>query len=335
MSTVIVNIVRIKGERIVSLDDGKEQLISINGEFRALRRKDIIDTLFDALPPATVKFGCQLESINTDTDTAKSVLRFLDGSSIIAKVVIGCDGGNSVVANYLNLKPTKIFSLCGVRGFTNYPNGHSFDHEFGLFRKDNILVGRIPMDDNMVYWFCAHPYLPEDERTWESPELIRRSTLEVLSAHPQEIEEMIKNADINSFSLARLRYRTPWDLLTGTFYKGAVVVAGDALHVMGPFLGQGGSAGLEDSVVLARHITQKGLKQVGNERKIMVEGLGEAFNMYAKQRRMRVLRLSLETYLTGMLLGATSRLKKVMYFMVLSFLFPIKNGHVDYDCGSL
>nr|GFD25145.1 putative FAD/NAD(P)-binding domain protein [Tanacetum cinerariifolium] len=26
--------------------------------------------------------------------------------------------------------------------------------------------------DNMVYWFCAQPYVPKDERIWEDPEAI-------------------------------------------------------------------------------------------------------------------------------------------------------------------
>ena len=53
-----------------------------------------------------------------------------------------------------------MFPLCGVRGFTNYRNGHLFDHEFARFRKDNVLVGRIPINGNMVYWFIAQPYVP-------------------------------------------------------------------------------------------------------------------------------------------------------------------------------
>ncbi|CAI9267152.1 unnamed protein product [Lactuca saligna] len=316
--------INIKRERIVGLDGGKQQEMPMKGEIRCLRRKDLIDTLYAALPPTSVKFGCELESIKLDPNTTKPVLRFIDGSFITPKVVIGCEGGKSIVANFLNLKPTKMFPLCGVRGLSNYPNGHPFDQEFARFRKDNNLVGRIPMDNNLVYWFCAHPYFPKDDRIWEDPEAIRQSTLALLSDYPQEVKEMIEIADANSLSFTRLRYRAPWDLLRGTFCKGRVTVAGDAMHVMGPFLGQGGSAGLEDAVVLARNLAQMGLDNVE-----------EAFNLYVKERRMRVVRLSLQTYFTGMLLGASSRLKQFMYVVLLSLLFRNSSGHVDYDCGSL
>ncbi|KAL7617392.1 monooxygenase 1 [Lactuca sativa] len=316
--------INIKRERIVGLDGGKQQEMPMNGETRCLRRKDLIDTLYAALPPTSVKFGCELESIKLDPNTTKPVLQFIDGSSITPKVVIGCEGGKSIVANFLNLKPTKMFPLCGVRGLSNYPNGHPFDQEFARFRKDNNLVGRIPMDNNLVYWFCAHPYFPKDDRIWEDPEAIRQSTLALLSDYPQEVKEMIEIADANSLSFTHLRYRAPWDLVRGTFCKGRVTVAGDAMHVMGPFLGQGGSAGLEDAVVLARNLAEKGL-----------DNAEEAFNLYVKERRMRVVRLSLQTYFTGMLLGASSRLKQFMYVVLLSLIFRNSSGHVDYDCGGL
>ncbi|XP_071686036.1 monooxygenase 1-like [Rutidosis leptorrhynchoides] len=319
-------------QRIVSLNEGKQEEGSTNGEFRAVLRKDIIDSLYNALPSDTVKFGCQLETIKLDQNTNKPVLRLADGTSIIPKVVIGCEGGKSVVAEFFNPKPTKMFPLCGIRGLTTYPDGHPFDHEFVRFRKDNILVGRIPMTDTLVYWFCAHPYILKDRRIWEDQEVIRQTTMEWVSDFPKEVQEMIEKTDTKALSFARLRYRTAWDLLTGTFSKGTVTVAGDAMHVMGPFLGQGGSAGLEDAVVLARNMGQLGLNDEG---KLMVQGVGEAFKMYVKQRRMRVVKVSLQTYLTGMLLGAASRLEKVMYFVLLSLLFSNPVGHTDYDCGVL
>nr|GEV08713.1 aromatic-ring hydroxylase-like protein [Tanacetum cinerariifolium] len=327
--------VPIKRGRLLMLDGGKQQDMPMEGEFRCLRRKDLIDTLFDALPSATVKFGSQLESIKIDPNTTKPLLRFIDGSSVIAKAVIGCDGGKSMVADFLNLKPPKMFPSCGVRGLTNYPNGHFFDHEFARFKKGNNLVGRIPINDNLVYWACGHPFVHKDARIWEDPEVIRRSCLDLLGDYPSEFKEMIEKADVESLSFSRLRYRTPWDLLTGTFCKGAVIVAGDAMHVMGPFLGQGGSAGLEDAVVLARNMAQLGFNRVESGRKITIQGVEEAFNRFVKERRMRVVRLSLQTYLTGMLLGASSWVKKVICIVLLSVLFSNSSGHIDYDCGDL
>ncbi|MFS7951619.1 putative FAD-binding domain, FAD/NAD(P)-binding domain superfamily [Helianthus anomalus] len=294
------------------------------GETRCLRRKDIIDTLYAALPTATVKFGCQLESIKLDPHTTKPIVRFIDGSSIIAKVVIGCEGDKSIIADFVRLKRIKMFPLCEVRGLTNYPYGHSFAHEFTSFKKDNILVGRIPIDNKLVYWFCTQPYILKDESIWKDPEVIQHNTLELLSNYPQEIQEMIKTTETKSLSSKRLRYRAPWDLITSTLSRGTVIVAGDAKHVMGPFLGQGGSAALEDAVVLARNMAQLGLDHVE-----------DAFNQFVRQRRIRVIRVSLQTYLIGMLSSNPSRLKKYICILLIILLFRNQKSHMDYDCGAL
>ncbi|MFS7951611.1 putative FAD-binding domain, FAD/NAD(P)-binding domain superfamily [Helianthus anomalus] len=324
-------------ERVVSLDGGKQQDISLYhciGETRCLLRKDVIDTLYAALPPTTVKFSCELETIELDPLTTKPILRFIDGNTITTKVVIGCDGGKSIVANFLNLKPTKMFTASTIRGLTNYPHGHPFDLEFTKFKKDGILVGRIPIDNNMVYWFCSEASISKDEEIWKNPEVIRQHTIELLSNYPQEIQEMAQNADMNSLSFTHLRYRHPWDLLTGTFFKGTVTVVGDAMHVMGPFLGQGGSAALEDAVVLARNMAQLGLNNAESGSKVIVHRVGKAFDQFVRQRRTRVVRLTLQAYLIGML-ATSSRLKKIIWIILLILLFPNQNSHVDYDCGDL
>ncbi|KAL9997890.1 putative FAD-binding domain, FAD/NAD(P)-binding domain superfamily [Helianthus debilis subsp. tardiflorus] len=305
------------------------------GETRCLRRKDIIDTLYAALPPTTVKFSCELESIELDPLTTKPILRFINGNTISTKVVIGCDGGKSIVAKFLNLKPTKMFPIFTVRGLTNYPHGHPFGREFTRFKKDGMLVGRLPIDNNMIYWFSGQPYIPKDERIWKNPEVIRQYTMELLSNYPQDIQEMAQNADMNSLSFTHLRYRDPWDLLTGTFFKGTVMVVGDAMHVMGPFLGQGGSAALEDAVVLARNMAQLGLNHAESGSKIIVHRVGKAFDQFVRQRRIRVVRLSLQAYLIGMLSVSSSPLKRILWIMLLFLLFPNQNSHMDYDCGDL
>ncbi|MFS7951614.1 putative FAD-binding domain, FAD/NAD(P)-binding domain superfamily [Helianthus anomalus] len=304
------------------------------GETRCLLRKDVIDTLYAALPPTTVKFSCELESIELDPLTTKPILRFIDGNTITTKGVIGCDGGKSILANFLNLKPTKMFTASTIRGLTNYPHGHPFDLEFTKFKKDGILVGRIPIDNNMVYWFCSQQHISKDEEIWKNPEVIRQHTIELLSNYPQEFQEMAQNADMNSLSFTHLRYRHPWELLTGTFFRGTVTVVGDAMHVMGPFLGQGGSAALEDAVVLARNMAQLGLNHAESGSKVIVHSVGKAFDQFVRQRRTRVVRLTLQAYLIGMLV-TSSRLKKIIWIILLILLFPNQNSHVDYDCGDL
>lgn len=53
------------------------------------------------------------------------------------------------------------------------------------------------------------------------------------------------------------------------------------MHVMAPFIGQGGSAGIEDAVVLTRCLARNNMQQY--------EKIGEALDEYVKERRTRLL----------------------------------------------
>ena len=143
--------------------------------------------------------------------------------------------------------------------------------------------------------------------------------------------ELIKDTDYETLSFTRIRYRRPWDLLLGSFCKGTVTVAGDAMHVMGPFIGQGGSAGLEDAIVLARNLANKMSMTPTDPRSIE-----EALDQYVKERRMRIVRMSTQTYLTGKLITeSTPLLVKFACIILMILLFRDASGHTKYDCGTL
>lgn len=166
--------------------------------------------------------------------------------------------------------------------------------------------------------------------SWEA-ELIRQYCLKFVNGFPKEIVEMVRNSDLDSLCSTRLRYRAPWDLLFGSFRKGTVTVAGDAMHVMGPFLGQGGSAGLEDAIVLARSLAKK-MSSDPSDPTIYVQALEQ----YVKERRMRIFRLSTQTYLTGLLITeSTSLLVKFACIVLMVILFRDASAQTKYDCGTL
>ncbi|KAM7508144.1 hypothetical protein LguiA_018597 [Lonicera macranthoides] len=329
--------------REVSLDKGKpsRETPYENGETRCLKRTDLINTLASALPPGTIRFGCQVVSLALGTPTSYPILHLQDSSSIVAKVLIGCDGANSVIAKVLGLKPTKVFKLSATRGLTNYPDGHSFPNEFIRMRKQSIRIGRIPITDKLVYWFVNLRDSHIDAKVSQNPELIRQTIFEsVNSIFPTEITEMVKNTDLRTLSFTHLRYRAPWDLLfERSFRKGTVTVAGDAMHIMGPFLGQGGSAGLEDAIVLARHLAQKmnEIDQIIDCKKdVTIKKIGCALDGYVKERRMRLVRLSMQTYLAGLLLDEDlSLMAKLISIIIMVVLFGNSFGHSKYDCGKL
>lgn len=317
------------------IDEGKrEEMKFLTGEARCLKRVDLIKALADALPQETIRFGSQILNIKMDPPNMIPTLRSQDGKSIRTKVLIGCDGSQSVVAQFLGLKPVKAFALGAMRGMTSYPSGHSFGHEFVRIRKNRTMMGRVPINDKLVFWFFVQPLNQFDGELPTDPKLIKALTLQSINGFPTEMTKMIEDSDLDSFSLTHLRYRPPWEILLGKFCKGTITVAGDAMHVMGPFLGQGGSAGLEDAVVLARNLAQKiGLGGGGYERE--QASIGKAFHQYVEERRTRVSRLSMQTYLIGVILETASPLMKFAAIILMIILFSDQSAHTKYDCGHL
>jgi len=135
-------------------------------------------------------------------------------------------------------------------------------------------------------------------------------------------------------------YRPPWQVAFASFQKGTVTVAGDAMHAMGSYIGQGGSAALEDALVLARSLARAAAGSGGGRadepcEKMMIGAATTAIGEYIRERRLRVARLSLEAFVMGELLRAKSLATKLACLAILALLGTKALSHTNYDCGRL
>lgn len=222
-----------------------------------------------------------------------------------------------------------------MRGFTNYPNGHGFPQELLRIKTGNVLVGRLGLNENHVFWFVVH--MQDNHHNGEDQQSIANLTLKWVDNLSEDWEEMVKKCDVESLTITHLRYRSPLEIMFGKFRRGTVTVAGDAMHVMGPFLGQGGSAALEDAVVLARCLARKiGPDHGGLLKDCSMKNIEDCIDEYVKERRMRLVGLSTQTYLTGRWLQTSSVVVRLMFIVLLVILFGRSQiRHTKYDCGRL
>ncbi|XP_058217170.1 monooxygenase 1-like [Rhododendron vialii] len=326
-----MQVLQYKGER-------KEFLLG-DGEMRCLKRADLMQALADDLPPNTLRFGCTVLGIKVDPSTSYPTVHLDDGTVLHAKVVIGCDGINSEVANFLGMNSTRIFSTCSVRGFTSYPSGHKFENKFVRFSKGDVQLGILPVNRNLVYWFITRRWTSQDSVVSNDPKLIIQSSIKALSGFPEEEVEMVRNGDLDQLFLNQLRYRTPWNLLLRRrFGEGSVTVAGDAMHAMGPFIAQGGAAALEDAVVLARCFAETiggiGIHDRISHREWRMR-IEMAIHKYEKERKMRVVKLSAQTFVIGKIHDSSWLPLKLIWIALMVILFHRPHSHTLYDCGQL
>nr|CAB3495508.1 unnamed protein product [Digitaria exilis] len=288
--------------------------------------QDLIETLARNIPAEAIRFGCHIVEINEDPDIHGAVLTSADGSNIRVKVLIGCDGTSSVVAKYLGLSAPKAIPRTVLRGFTRYPHGHPFEPEFLRLRGEDFFLGRLPVTDDVVHFFVTTPPSTGAATDDDVKDLMLEK---LMKACPAEVTNMVRDSEAGSLNVVtRVMYRPPWQVAFSAFHKGAVTVAGDAMHAMGPFIGQGGSAGLEDAVVLARALSRA---DTGDDEKMTMAAIGE----YVTERRPRVTMLSLECFVMGTLLRAKSLVTKLACVSMLLLLGSKSLRHANYDCGRL
>ncbi|ERN12987.1 hypothetical protein AMTRI_Chr11g151410 [Amborella trichopoda] len=300
---------------------------------RCVHRKALLQALADELPSRTIRFGCHVASIETLSDSSFALIRLGDGSSIKTKVLIGCDGVNSVVAQWLGLSAPVLAGRLAVRGLASYGgHGHKLGHEALQFVGDGLKGGIVPVNDHELYWFLTYKSTPQEVELVGQPELIRKSVAEkTAEKFPTKFSEIIRNTDLSTLTLAQLKLRCPWDLIFRDLTRGNVAVAGDGMHPMTPDLGQGGCSALEDAIFLGRNLGEA--FQRNNFDGSSVE---ESLKKYARERKWRAAGLISASYFSGWIQGHNGWFVQLVRDKLLSKIFYSRGVRsLDYDCGEL
>jgi len=305
-------------------------------EIRCVRRDLLLQALEEELPKGTIRYSSKIVSIEEDGNI--KILQLADGSVLRAKVLIGCDGINSVVAKWLGLAKPSYSGRSAARGLAHYPDGHGFDPKFLQFIGNGFRSGMLPCNGTDIYWFFTWTPSEHDKGVDESAGKMKQFVLDKLrgSKVPEEALAVIDRSEMSDVLAAPLRFRPPLSLVTASISKGNVCVAGDALHPMTPDLGQGGCSALEDGVVLARCLGEtlagKDAKGGSAENERIEAGLRE----YARIRRWRSVELIATAYTVGFIQQSDNT---IVRFLRDKFLSGVLAGRLlkmaDYDCGAL
>jgi len=305
-------------------------------EIRCVRRDLLLQALEEELPKGTIRYSSKIVSIEEDGNI--KILQLADGSVLRAKVLIGCDGINSVVAKWLGLAKPSYSGRSAARGLAHYPDGHGFDPKFLQFIGNGFRSGMLPCNGTDIYWFFTWTPSEHDKGVDESAAKMKQFVLDKLrgSKVPEEALAVIDRSEMSDVLAAPLRFRPPLSLVTASISKGNVCVAGDALHPMTPDLGQGGCSALEDGVVLARCLGEtlagKDAKGGSAENERIEAGLRE----YARIRRWRSVELIATAYTVGFIQQSDNT---IVRFLRDKFLSGVLAGRLlkmaDYDCGAL
>ncbi|KAF7050285.1 hypothetical protein CFC21_058671 [Triticum aestivum] len=343
---------QLQGLRVMSSSTGeiaREMDLRVKGklgphEVRCVQRNVLLQALEEELPPGTVRYSSKIVSIDDKDgggDGAK-ILHLADGSTLRAKVLIGCDGINSVVAKWLGLAKPSESGRTATRGHARYPEGHGFEPKILQFVGEGFRAGLVPWSDTDVYWFFTWSPAPSQDANGKDDGVVDRSAAAMKqfvltqmrgAKVSPEVLEAVERSEMSDVLAAPLRFRSPLSLLFASISKGNVCVAGDALHPTTPDLAQGACTALEDGVILARCLGDAIVGAGSGEQK---ERAMAALRRYAGIRRWRSAQVIAVSYAVGFVQESDHSVVSFVRDKLLSgVLAKTLLMMPDYDCGKL
>ncbi|HFG7015604.1 TPA: FAD-dependent urate hydroxylase HpxO [Acinetobacter baumannii] len=231
-------------------------------------RADLQNMLMDEFGRDQIYLGKKMVSLEDKTDFVE--VHFADGSSTQADLLIGADGTHSLTRAYvLGQQVQRRYA-----GYVNWNGLVEISEDLAPAQQWTTYVGEgkraslMPVADGKFYFFLDVP-LPAglDNNRDEYKKLLKQYFV----GWCQPVQQLIERLDPQKTNRVEIHDIEPFN----QFYKGRVVILGDAAHSTTPDIGQGGCQAMEDAIYLARSL------------QINTLGLEDALRRYQNKRNER------------------------------------------------
>jgi 2-polyprenyl-6-methoxyphenol hydroxylase-like FAD-dependent oxidoreductase len=213
---------------------------------------------------ANVRLGVTAESI--EDDGKKVSVRFSDGTSGKYDLVIGADGIYSTTREMLFPEADQPRFVGQSVWRYNLPKPKELDALRAY--EGPIGVGFVPLSKELMYMFVTTPEPANPRYDRDKLAATMRGKLAHAPSGIAEYVDRIRNNEDVVYKPLEVH------MLEGDWYKGRVILIGDAAHATTPHLGQGAGMAIEDSVVLAEELSRN-------------DDVGTAFRAFQARRTER------------------------------------------------
>jgi 2-polyprenyl-6-methoxyphenol hydroxylase-like FAD-dependent oxidoreductase len=212
-----------------------------------LTRRDLHDILIGAAERSGAKttYGTTVTEVRDEDGGVEVTLS--DGREEEYDLVVAFDGINSAQRKRLfGDRYDPVYTGYGVWRVT-VPRPPAIDYT-ALYQSPGAKAGHIPLSQELMYLLLVHPE-PRRARFDRSQHVdMLRERLAPFEGVIGDIRDALKDSDDVVYSpLSEVMLPAPW-------FKGRVLLCGDAAHACTPHITQGAAMALEDAVVLPEEI---------------------------------------------------------------------------------
>ncbi len=231
-------------------------------------RADLQNMLMDEFGREDIHLGKRMVALEQQAGKVK--LQFEDGDDVETELLIGADGTHSITRAYvLGEQVQRRYA-----GYVNWNGLVDISEDLAPAEQWTTYVGEgkraslMPVADQRFYFFLDVPLpvgLENDHSQYKS------QLKEYFKGWCPQVQSLIERLDPQKTNRVEIHDIEPFL----KFYKGHVVLVGDAAHSTTPDIGQGGCQAMEDAIYLARALQVNTL------------GIEDALSRYQEKRNER------------------------------------------------
>ena len=231
-------------------------------------RADLQHLLMQQFGLDDIKLGMKMTAIETHQDEV--TIHFQDDSQIKADLLIGADGTHSLTRQFvLGYQAERRYA-----GYVNWNGLVEIDETIAPAMQWTTYIGEgkrvslMPVAQNRFYFFFD---VPLDAGLTNDRAYYKQELKAHFKGWCEPVQKLIDRLDAHKTNRVEIHDIEPFM----DFYKGRVVLLGDAAHSTTPDIGQGGCQAMEDAIYLARAL------------QINTFGLEDALARYQNKRNDR------------------------------------------------
>ena len=231
-------------------------------------RSDLQNMLMDEFGRENIHLGKKMLSFTEANDVV--TVQFADGTQVQTQLLIGADGTHSITRAYVlgEQVERRYAGYVNWNGLVEISEDYAPADQWTTYVGEGKRVSLMPVADHRFYFFFDVPLPVGLENNRSNYKALLK---EYFTGWCPQVQKLIDNINEQTTNRVEIHDIEPF----AQFYKGRVVIVGDAAHSTTPDIGQGGCQAMEDAIYLSRAL------------QINTLGLEDALKRYQNKRNER------------------------------------------------